>query len=267
MQANAFNDVLTKFVRPYNHPLAVRMTTKGEHIPEKAKKPMRDLKHPITICQGVAIARQIGWTVYMDREDQACVLGATAMGFERLHPYYLEGNLCDSFYTKSKEAGAKMEAEIPRFQAGAYEGVLMAPLERCDFEPHVFVFYGNSAQVMRLVTASLWESGGRMESSAQGRLDCADLVQRAMNTGEPAYVLPCNGDRVFGMVQDTEMAFSAPWSWTDKLAEGLEATHKGGIRYPVPKQVTFLPTFPKSYDKLWQMLETEGGGPSKPPGA
>jgi uncharacterized protein (DUF169 family) len=265
MDAKAFNEVLTKYVKPYNFPLAVRMTGHGEPIPEKAKKPMRDLKHPITLCQAVAIARQIGWAVFMDREDQACVLGATAMGFERLHPYYIEGNLCESFYTKTKEAGAKMESEVPRFEPGRFEGFLVAPLERCDFEPHVFAFYGNSAQVMRLVTASLWETGGRMESSAQGRLDCADLVQRAVLTGKPAYVLPCNGDRVFGMVQDNEMAFSAPWSWTEKLAEGLEATHKGGIRYPVPKQVTFLPSFPKSYDKLWQMLDAEGSAESKPP--
>ncbi len=264
MDAKAFNEVLTKFVRPYNHPLAARMVRKGEAVPERARRPMRDFKHPITICQSIAIARHVGWTVYMGREDQACVLGAVAMGFEGLHPFYLEGNLCEDFYTKSKAAGAAMEAEIPRFEPGKYQGFLVAALERTDFEPDVFAFYGNSAQVMRLVTASLWETGGRMESSAQGRLDCADIVERAMITGKPAYVLPCNGDRVFGMVQDSEMAFSAPWSAVDKIAEGLEETHKGGVRYPVPKQLTFLPSFPKSYDKLWELIGAEDqGGPPK----
>jgi uncharacterized protein (DUF169 family) len=263
VEPKEFNEVLTKFVRPYNHPLAARMVRHGEAVPEKARRPMRDFKHPITICQAIAIARHVGWTVYMGREDQACVLGALAMGFEELHPYYLEGNLCEAFYTKSKEAGAEMEAQIERFKPGAYQGFLVAALERTDFEPDVFAFYGNSAQVMRLVTASLWETGGRLESSAQGRLDCADIVERAMNTGKPAYVLPCNGDRVFGMVQDSEMAFSAPWSWVDRLAKGLEETHKGGVRYPVPKQLTFLPSFPKSYDKLWELIGESGEpGPS-----
>src|SRR5882672_10050247 len=96
MEPNAFNEVLTKFVRPYNFPLAVRMLRHGETPPARAKKPLRDFGHPITLCQGVAVARHIGWPVYMDREDQACILGATAMGFEKLHPYYLEGNLCEN---------------------------------------------------------------------------------------------------------------------------------------------------------------------------
>jgi uncharacterized protein (DUF169 family) len=266
MEPKAFAAVLTKFVHPYNFPLAIRMVRKGEQPPERARRPVRDFRNPITLCQAVAVARHVGWTVYMGREDNACVLGATAMGFEKLHPFYLEGNLCEQFYTESKEAGAAMEAAVPRFAPGQYEGFLVAAAERADFEPDVFAFYGNSAQVMRLVSASLWKGGGRMESSAMGRLDCADLVQRAMITGRPAYVLPCNGDRVFGMVQDFEMGFSAPWSYTDELAEGLEATHKGGLRYPIPKQLTFLPTFPASYDKLWQMLGADEGPGQGPPG-
>ena len=263
LDARTFADVLTKFVRPYNHPLAIRMVRHGEGAPEKAKRPLRDFKHPITICQAIAVARQVGWTVYMGREDQACILGAVAMGFEGMHPYYVDGNLCENFYTKTKEAGAKMEAAVPRFSPGAYQGFLVASLERADFAPDVFAFYGNSAQVMRLVSASLWESGGRMESSAEGRLDCADLVERAMLTGKPAYVLPCNGDRVFGMVEDSEMGFSAPWSAVDSIAKGLEETHKAGIRYPVPRQLTFLPSFPKSYDKLWELIGAEAKDPAQ----
>ncbi len=267
MEPKAFAASLTKYVHPHNFPLAVRMVRKGEKPPERAKRPVRDFRNPITLCQAVAVAREVGWTVYMGREDNACVIGAAAMGFERLHPYYMEGNLCEKFYTETKEAGAKMEEAVPRFELGTYEGFLVGAIERADFEPDVFAFYGNSAQVMRLVSASLWSKGGRMESSAEGRLDCADLVQRAMLTGEPAYVLPCNGDRVFGMVPDTEMAFSAPWSWTDEIARGLEATHKGGLRYPVPKQLTFLPKFPASYDKLWQLLGSQDApAVEQPPG-
>ena len=262
MDARSFSKVLTDYVRPHSFPIAVKMLKEGEAPPARAKRPLKDFKHPITLCQGMAIARHIGWTVYMDREDQACVLGATAMGFEKLHPYYLEGNLCEQFYTESKEAGARMEAQVPRFTPGSYAGMLVAALERADFEPDVFALYGDSAQIMRMVSASLWKSGGRVESSSEARLDCADIVQRAMLTKKPAYVLPCNGDRVFGMVQDGEMAFSAPWSLADEIAHGLEATHKAGLRYPIPKQLAFLPTFPSSYDTLWQLLGQDGAAPS-----
>jgi len=50
---------------------------------------------------------------------------------------------------------------------------------------------------------------------------------------KPKVILPCTGDRVFGMAQDNEMAFAFPWSCAHEIIEGLEGTHKGGTRYPI----------------------------------
>ena len=47
-------------------------------------------------------------------------------------------------------------------------------------------------------------------------------------------IVPCTGDRIFGQVQDHEVAFSTPFSLLDDIISGLEATHKAGAaRYPV----------------------------------
>jgi uncharacterized protein (DUF169 family) len=89
-----------------------------------------------------------------------------------------------------------------------------------------------------------------MQSQTAGRVDCADLIIGAMQTGECQYVLPCYGDRIFGGTTDEEMAFSFPKAKAIQLVEGLEGTHTGGIRYPIPAFLRFTGEFPESYRKL-----------------
>ena len=72
-------------------------------------------------------------------------------------------------------------------------------------------------------------------------------------------ILPCYGDRVFGQANDDEMAFTFPWSKVDELIEGLEGTHKGGVRFPIPSFVRYSGEFPPSYrklDEIWSQNKT-----------
>ncbi|MCR4310632.1 MAG: DUF169 domain-containing protein, partial [Deltaproteobacteria bacterium] len=72
--------------------------------------------------------------------------------------------------------------------------------------------------------------------------------------GEPQVILPCYGDRIFGMTGDDEMAFTFPFDRAEEVVEGLEKTHAGGVRYPVPIYLRFQADFPKSYqelEKIW----------------
>jgi hypothetical protein len=50
------------------------------------------------------------------------------------------------------------------------------------------------------------------------------------------------------------MAFSLPGSKMGELVEGLEGTHKGGIRYPIPSFLRYTPQYPPHYgelEKIW----------------
>jgi uncharacterized protein (DUF169 family) len=153
-------------------------------------------------------------------------------------------------YTKDAAAGAKTEAAAPCFDFGKYYAMVSGPLGRIDFDPDVVLVFGNPAQVMRLVTGALWESGGYIHSRYSGRTDCADEVIETMQTGKPQVILPCYGDRIFGQTQDHEMAFSLPWSFAQTLVEGLEGTHKGGVRYPIPQYMRYTGKFPPAYEEL-----------------
>jgi uncharacterized protein (DUF169 family) len=80
------------------------------------------------------------------------------------------------------------------------------------------------------------------------------MIIRSRRTGEPQFILPCYGDRIFGMTADDEMAFTFPFAMADEIVKGLEGTHAGGVRYPVPVYLRYQAEFPKSYqelEKLW----------------
>ncbi len=70
-------------------------------------------------------------------------------------------------------------------------------------------------------------------------------------------IIACNGDRVFGMAQDTEMVFAFTWSFTGDLLEGLEGTYRGGVRYPIPVAMRSTVTMPQRYQERLRMLEEE----------
>jgi uroporphyrinogen decarboxylase len=162
-------------------------------------------------------------------------------------------------YTETKAAGQRSEAAIDKFAPGEYETVVVAPLERAPFEPHVVCVYASPAQVMRLTQAALWKRGGRLASSFEGRAVCADIIVTTMQTQQPQVILPCSGDRIFGQTQDHEMAFSFPWSWAEEIVEGLRGTHNGGIRYPITQFMEYEAKLPPRYMEVNRLWDAEKG--------
>lgn len=248
----SLNEAIEQHVRPATFPLAIKMVRSAAEIPEKAKRPGRDMKISSALCQAMSISRHYGWTIAVSREDISCPIGATLFGFEPRVPHFDEGHCCAGMYTRDAAAGKKTEAAAPCFNFGEYYAMVSGPLGRIDWEPDVVLAFGNPAQVMRLVTGALWESGGYIQSRFSGRTDCADEVIETMQTGKPQVILPCYGDRIFGQTQDHEMAFAMPWAFAQTLVDGLEGTHKGGVRYPIPQFMKYTGTFPPSYEELRQ---------------
>jgi uncharacterized protein (DUF169 family) len=243
-------EALDRHIRADTFPLGIRMVATEDDIPDKARRAGRDLKVDSALCQGMSISRRYGWTVAVSRDDISCPIGATLFGFQPRVEHFDAGHCCAGMYTKDAEAGAKTEAAAPCFDFGKYYAMVSGPLARIDFEPDVVLVFGNPAQVMRLVTGALWETGGYIESRFSGRTDCADEVIETMQTGKPQVILPCYGDRIFGQTQDHEMAFALPWALAQRLVDGLEGTHKGGVRYPVPHHLRYTAQFPPSYEEL-----------------
>jgi uncharacterized protein (DUF169 family) len=252
---------LAKHLRPQTFPLAIRMVIPGESLPDRTKRPKQEFGHEIAVCQTFSIARRYGWQIAVGVEDVGCPLALTAFGFKPVSESFACGKMCGGMYTETDTAGAKTESEVPKFSFNEYSHILAAPVDRCSFEPQVILVYGNSAQVMRLLVASLWKTGGYINSRFSGRLDCADSVIETMQTQKPQVILPCYGDRVFGLTQDDEMAFAFPASMIAEIMEGFEGTHKGGVRYPIPSFLRFKPEFPQHYYALFDEWEDSEAKP------
>ncbi len=254
MDAATLNGHLEKHLRVSTFPVGIKSLAAGEPLPAKAKRPAKDLGVKVAICQSIAFARRYGWTLAFSGDDLSCPIAKAAFGFADRNAYYTSGALADGMYASCREAGARMEDALPKFERDEVAAVVVGPLSRIDFAPETVLVYGNPAQVLRLLNASLFEKGGAMRAESTGRGDCADIVIRSRKTGEPQLVLPCYGDRIFGMTADDEMAFTFPFAMADTIVKGLEGTHAGGVRYPIPVFLRYQPEFPKSYqelEKLW----------------
>ncbi len=248
------DDAIGRYVRPDTFPVAIRMLRPGEALPDEVKVPSRSFKENWIVCQSIGVARRYGWGIAVGRDDVICPLAAIAFGFRAPNDEYLHGYVSNGMYCKDEEAAAKLEASVWKFAPGSYDYVCVAPLNRAKFTPHVVAVYANSAQVLRLAHAALYRRGGNLTSSTGGRLDCAEIVIQTMNANAPKVILPCTGDRVFGMAQDTEMVFAFPWEYAEEIVEGLEGTHKGGIRYPITVAMRETVTMPKTYQDLMKLL-------------
>jgi uncharacterized protein (DUF169 family) len=255
--------ILDQHLRTETYPVAIRVIRAGEPVPEKVRRPWKDMGIKVSICQGISMARRYGWAVGMGREDLSCPIALLAFGFEPEIPYYTEGNLAAGMYVETCGQGVLTEREVPKFAPQESGVVVAAPLSRCNFEPQTLLIYGNSAQIMRAAAASLWKTGGAIVSTTSARADCADIVIRTEKTASPQVILPCYGDRVFGQTQDHEMAFTIPWAKVGDLIEGLEGTHKGGIRYPIPHYLRYQAEFPATYRKLQELWARERENPSR----
>jgi len=251
------DQALSTYFRPLTFPVAIKMLKSEAEIPEKTRRPYQQMGKKVAICQGIGMARKYGWVVALGKEDMACALGAAPFGFFEDIKYFNEGNLAAGMFTASKEIGKKEEDLVNRFDFGTYSHILVAPLNRTSFEPDLYMVYGNPAQIMRLIQGALYNEGGAIFSSAMGRLGCSTIIT-TIKEAECRYTVPGNGDRIFGMTQDYEMAFFIPTSKADTLIDGLVKTHNAGIRYPITSFFDFEATYPKSYQeqmKIW----AEGG--------
>src|SRR6266852_3776911 len=247
------------YIRPQTFPLAIRMLGPGEEIPERARRPARDFKKLSMNCQVIDMARRYGWMIALTREDSICSLGIAALGFEKPTHLHASGTFCEGMYTETKEAGQRSEAAVDRFQPGEYYALLLAPLDRTTFEPHLVCIYANPAQVMRLTQAALWKRGGKLTSSFGGRGDCSEVIGTTMRTDRPQVILPCSGDRIVGQTQEHEMAFTIPWNQMEEIVEGLKGTHNGGIRYPITQFMEYEAKLPARYMEANRVWDVEHG--------
>jgi uncharacterized protein (DUF169 family) len=241
-----FLAIMKETVNPATQPVGVNLVRDAALV-EGLKIKVRGKR--LAICQQIAYSRMYSWSTWVDASTSHCALGASCAGLIPVPERVIEGAVNIGIYQETRQAAAAMQRLMPRVEPGV-AGVLTYPLARQfdGLSPDLVVLYVNTAQAMRLVQAFLYERGGEfvMKSSGDAGV-CARAVAQVALTGEPAVEIPCMGDRRFAMAQDHELAVGIPFGWLERTARGLAATHKAGIRYPIPFQIPAACELPPDY--------------------
>ncbi len=226
-------------------------------MPEISHQPSKVLSKRVTICQGVTMARTYGWTVGLTKEDLICVPAMIAFGLSgAADPAETLGKLfCEVTFSQTEEGGIKEAEEMARLENAACEAIVLAPLQKCLFDPDTVAFFGNPAQVMRMIQGLVFEESRRISGNFGGKVECSEYLIAPYKTQSPRVAIPGMGDRIFSMSQDDEMVFSIPGVLLKNLVRGLKnAGKKIGTRYPITFYQNFQPEFPKPYQVLGDAL-------------
>lgn len=238
-------------------PVAVKFLKDKAELPEKARRPSVALGKRITICQGVTMARNYGWTIGFSKEDNVCVPAAIMFGFSEAADQALSVArlFCEIGFAQTEDSALEETASMSRFQNGEIEAIVLAPVEKASFEPDVILLYGNPAQMMRLAQAWTYTSGERLSGHCGGKLECDEYLITPFKMQSPRMVIPGNGERIFAATQDDEMVFAVPSKHLQLVAQGLNEAGKAvGARYPATPYQNYQPDLPKAHKELGKEL-------------
>ena len=234
-------------------PVAVKFLRKTTDLPAKARRPSLFLNKKITICQAMTMARNYGWQMGLTKDDIICVLAALAFGFTTSEDAGADmtASFFESRYNDTLENTAREVDQMCFLNSGEYEALFLSPLHKTPFTPDTVVFYGNPAQVSRMVQAATYKWAEKIQGLFGGKVECPEYLIRPFQTGEPRVIVPGPGDRIFSMTGDDEMIFAIPHDFLDSLITGLkEAGSKAGARYPITHYQNFQPEFPAHYREM-----------------
>ena len=137
-------------------PIAVKLLKPSDPLPEGF-----DSTQKLRFCQSIMKAK-CGQQILLTQENITCPAAAAAFGFRPLPEKLAGGEVMYSMgLFGNKEAGAKTLGLMPRLKQGEYSAVLIAPLEKVDFEPDVIVLEEKPEKLMWIALADIFNTGGR----------------------------------------------------------------------------------------------------------
>ena len=248
----ALSDRIHEDLRLRTLPVAVSFHDQEPQWPEKTRRPSQTLKKKITLCQAMTLARTYRWTVGLTAEDIVCVPALIAFGHTDKDPQHL---LCSFFarvgWSKDEETAAGEVAGMALMPKDQATAMLLSPLSKGLVDPDTVVFYGNPAQIMRLVHAWTYMTGQQVQSGFSGKIECREYLATPYLSGQANVVIPGNGDRIMSGTQDDEMIFALPGDKLQLLGIGLDKAGRTlGAKYPVPFYQNFQPEFPGVFKEL-----------------
>jgi len=112
--------VLTELLRLQTRPVAVRLLPPREKLPDRVRRPSKLLRHRVTLCQAITMARRYGWRLGLLKDDVCCPVALIAYGWleERPDMSEVEEVMLASGYAQNRQAARGQIEAIPRLAEG-----------------------------------------------------------------------------------------------------------------------------------------------------
>jgi len=224
--------VMERLVRLRTRPIAYKKLQKAEEL-EKISGVQR-MGRRFTFCQLPTLVRRNGQTIGVTRSDTVGTRCARLHGLLPTTDEELKGE-AEAFATTwfaTAEVASKQMRVYPLIPPG--EAVVLSPLAAAKFDPDVVLIYGSPAQLMLIMCGLQFRDYERFQFFFTGEGACADGLAQCYTSGKPALAIPCYGERVFGAVEEDELALALPVGMVAKAVEGVQALAQRGLSYPIP---------------------------------
>lgn len=218
-----FADKIKTVIGLRYEPVAVKLLKEGEEVPAGYNRPEKQLSH----CQAMFAAKN-GSSMYLSLEDQACHVGASALGMMETPEKVTTGQFHAGVgMHDSAESAAKMVAErmIVPFKV---VGEVVCPLKDADFVPDIVDIVDIPEKVYWIVPLETAAEGGRVQfSTSPFQCCCEDVGAVPVCTGKPNISIGCFGCRKKTDMKADEMAIGIPYARIPEYVSHLDRYSEG----------------------------------------
>ncbi len=185
-QSNS-QDIVNSLSLEYE-PVGVTLYNETKSLPAGISFSQKELK---SYCQALVLAGE-GQSFLLRKEQMGCKLGTSVLGFEKKKDMevYLDDGVLEKYGVGlfgTEEASAETILKSTYLEKGKTQAAFVAPLSEFQQKPQVVVFTADSEQVMWLLYALNYESGGKMTlpQSGGGLGGCSDITALPLLRGVP----------------------------------------------------------------------------------
>ena len=215
------HELMVKLVGLRYPAVTMKLIEDEADVPADAVVPLRDMGKHIALCQAFAFARRQGKIIYMRKEDHWCWAPILTYG---MIPKELGR---EGFYKLHEKMGAPKETadafvdSFPYLPYGKYKGVLIAPLDKTDFEPDLTMIYCKNDQLRVLLMAINHMTHTLLDSSFNPIDSCVYAVLPPILSGNYRITLPDPGEYERGLTPEDDIILSIPAQRVDEFYEGV----------------------------------------------
>ena len=186
MNLRAISDNLVNSLDLQYEPVGVTLYKDNVSVPPDISPTEGSFK---SYCQALILAGE-GRTLFLKKEQMACKLGTSVLGFETDMEAFLDDGVLEKYGVglyATEEASAETILKAMYLEKGKTKNVLVAPLSAFEELPQVVVFTADPEQVMWLLYAVNYDKGGMMNLPQSGGAlgGCSDITVLPLLKGDP----------------------------------------------------------------------------------